>query len=250
MLMVQAPDRHLVRSAVLSILPPLLLAVLLAWWGTRALGLGNWYVVKALVVLAAGATLVLRGLPDHHPFRSLGAANRVTVARGVLVALLAALAGERDSSLLAGIALAIGTIAAALDGLDGWLARKSNMVSRFGARFDMETDALLILVLAVLTWQFDKAGAWVLFIGLLRYAFVVAGRMVEWLRAPLFPSLRRKAIAVVQMVALLFALAPFVPRAVSAPIAAAALATLVFSFLVDVAWLRRQATRVGASEAA
>lgn len=248
--MVQARDLHLVRSAMLSILPPLLLAMLFALWGTRALGLSNWYVVKALVVLAAGATLVLRGLPDHHPFRSLGAANRVTVARGVLVALLAALAGERESAFLAGIALAIGTIAAALDGLDGWLARKSNMASRFGARFDMETDALLILVLAVLTWQFDKAGAWVLLTGLLRYAFVLAGLAMEWLRAPLFPSVRRKAIAAAQMVALLFALAPFVPRGVSAPIAGAAVVALVYSFLVDIAWLRREATRVGASEAA
>ena len=36
------------------------------------------------------------------------------------------------------------------------------MASAFGARFDMETDALLLLVLAALAWQFDKAGAWVL----------------------------------------------------------------------------------------
>ena len=42
------------------------------------------------------------------------------------------------------------------------------MVSAFGARFDMETDALLILALSVLVWRHAKAGAWVLASGLLR----------------------------------------------------------------------------------
>ena len=36
----------------------------------------------------------------------------------------------------------------ALDGLDGWAARRQGLVSAFGARFDMEVDALLILALA------------------------------------------------------------------------------------------------------
>ena len=49
------------------------------------------------------------------------------------------------------------------------------MTSAFGARFDMEVDALLIQVLAVLAWQWDKAGPWVLMSGLLRYVFVAAG---------------------------------------------------------------------------
>ena len=47
--------------------------------------------------------------------------------------------------------------------------------SAFGARFDMEVDALLILVLSAGVWWFDKAGAWVWLSGLLRYAFIAAG---------------------------------------------------------------------------
>ena len=49
---------------------------------------------------------------------------------------------------------------------------RSNEASSFGARFDMETDALLILVLAALVWQHGKAGPWILAAGLMRYAFV------------------------------------------------------------------------------
>jgi phosphatidylglycerophosphate synthase len=38
----------------------------------------------------------------------------------------------------------------ALDGLDGWLARRFGLASAYGARFDMEVDGFLILVLALL----------------------------------------------------------------------------------------------------
>lgn len=208
--------------------------------------LSPWYVAKALAVLCVGAALILQGLPEHHPFRSMGSANLATAARGALVALLVALVGERVSHsvqyvALQYVALAVGTTAAILDAVDGWLARRSRTASPFGARFDMETDALLILALAVLTWQFGKAGVWVLLSGALRYAFVLAGLGLPWLRAPLFHSVRRKAVAVLQTVALLVAMAPFVPSAASSVVAAIALLTLATSFLIDIVWLKRTA---------
>src|SRR5699024_8728634 len=110
-------------------------------------------------------------------------------------------------------------------------------------RFDMETDALLILTLAVLTWQFGKAGIWVLLSGALRYAFVLAGFALPWLRAPLPPSSRRKAVAVLQTISLLFAVAPFIPPAASAIVAGCALLALTASFFTDVIWLKRAASR-------
>src|SRR6185503_8589303 len=112
------------------------------------------------------------------------------------------------------------------DGLDGWLARRTRMTSAFGARFDMEIDALLILVLATLTWQFGKAGAWVFFSGLLRYIFVAAGWLWSWMQRPLPPSRRRQAICVVQIVGLIVAVAPFVRVPISTMAAAASLAAL------------------------
>jgi phosphatidylglycerophosphate synthase len=243
MLIVQPANRELLRSALGGILALVLLSLPLTLMAKSRLDLSAWYSAKALVVLCVGAALILQGLPEHHPFRSIGPANLATGARGVLVALLVALVGERVSESVQYIALAIGVIAATLDGLDGWLARRSNMTSQFGARFDMETDALLILTLAVLAWQFGKAGVWVVLSGLLRYAFVLAGVRLPWLRAPLFPSLRRKAVAVVQTIALLFVMTPLVPPAVAGPIAAGALLALALSFLIDVVWLKREAAR-------
>jgi phosphatidylglycerophosphate synthase len=111
------------------------------------------------------------------------------------------------------------------------------MASRFGARFDMEIDALLILALAILTWQHGKAGPWVVLSGLLRYLFVAAGWRLPRMRQPLPDSRRRQTICVIQVVALIVALEPFVAPAASALIAGAALLALVYSFAVDTRWL-------------
>ena len=90
--------------------------------------------------------------------------------------------------------------ATALDGVDGWLARRSGMSSAFGARFDMEVDALLILALSVLAWHHGKAGAWVLLSGLLRYVFLAAGWTWPRMQRPLPASRRRQAVCVIQVV--------------------------------------------------
>lgn len=127
---------------------------------------------------------------------------------------------------------------ALLDAVDGPLARRQGRASAFGARFDMETDAFLILTLSILLWRHGKAGAWVILSGLLRYLFVAAAWRWPWMAAPLPESLRRKTVCVVQIVALIVALAPVVPPGVSGPLSAAALALLTWSFWVDVAWLR------------
>lgn len=243
MSMARAAPHGLLRSALLCILAAALLIGAVAELCTNRLGLGAAYLPKALSVYTVGAVLVLIGLPKHHPFRAFGAANQVTLFRGALVALLAGLIGEGADDALAGPVTAVASGIAVLDGLDGWLARRMSLASAFGARFDMETDALLIMVLAVLTWQFGKAGVWVLGSGLMRYAFVAAGTALPALRRPLPPSQRRKVLAVAQVVALIASIAPFVPTAVSALLAAVALGALTFSFGVDVAWLLQNAAR-------
>ena len=128
-------------------------------------------------------------------------------------------------------------VVAALDGLDGWLARRSGLASAFGARFDMETDAALLMVLSLLVWRQRQAGAWVMLIGLMRYLFVAAGWIMPWLTGPLTPTRRGKTVAVVQMVTLAVALV--VPRIVASTACAAALALLLWSFAIDVRRLWR-----------
>ena len=59
--------------------------------------------------------------------------------------------------------MALATVALVLDGVDGRVARRTGTVSAFGARFDMEVDAFLILVLSVCVAA--QVGWWVLAIG-------------------------------------------------------------------------------------
>jgi phosphatidylglycerophosphate synthase len=195
---------------------------------------------RSLLAYAAGAGLVALFARSRLAPCPFGAANVVTLIRGALIAPLLALGIEQPDRTVAWLAIAIAVIALVLDGIDGRIARRSGQASRFGARFDMETDALLILTLAMLCWQFGKAGAWILIAGLLRYAFVAAGLAVERLRRPLPASRRRQTVCVVQVVALLLCLAPMLAPPWSAAAGAAGLAVLVWSFLVDVVWLARR----------
>ncbi|MBW8869063.1 MAG: CDP-alcohol phosphatidyltransferase family protein, partial [Acidobacteria bacterium] len=96
---------------------------------------------------------------------------------------------------------------------------------------------LLIMALSVLAWTFDKAGAWVIASGLLRYVFVVAGWIWPWMERPLEASRRRQTVCVVQIVALIVAVSHVVAPPASTAVAAAAMAVLAGSFVVDTSWL-------------
>ena len=214
-----------------------MLAVAASWAFAQREQLGSGYVVRVAAMVAAGALVLFIALPAHAPHARFGSANQVTLARAALVLLLLALIGTPRIPQPAAITLAV--IAALLDLLDGRLARASGITSRYGARFDMETDALLILTLAVLLWRSGAFGAWILISGALRYLFLAATRVLPRLRGTLAPSRRRQTIAVVQVVALLIAFAPFVPLSIGVPCAVIGLVALLLSFTVDTVALWR-----------
>jgi phosphatidylglycerophosphate synthase len=201
------------------------------WGGAHVIaGLAAYAAVSAIIMMTVG------GGPDRAGF---GLANQVTLLRAGLVCLI-------GGALLAGGSLSLGwslaaLVAAALslDAVDGWLARRYGLASAFGARFDLEIDALLILILAVLAWQTGRVGAWVLAIGLLRYGFVLAGWLVPWLRRPLPPSRRRQAVCVQQGLTLLLCLLPPVGTTLASVCAGIALLALLASFTADIIYLVR-----------
>jgi phosphatidylglycerophosphate synthase len=200
-------------------------------------GLDYRFPLTTAAMFTAIMLVAIGFLRDFHPFSRVGVANQVTAARAAFVALLIGLAWEASLPAAAGL----GALSAvALDGADGWLARRSGSASRFGARFDMEVDALLIMALALLALLHEKAGLWVLGSGLLRYGFLAASYPFPWLSRPLPASRRRQAICVVQIVSLAIVVLPTVGRAISEPLAAAALGALGYSFLIDIVWLWRQ----------
>lgn len=101
---------------------------------------------------------------------SFGMANAITTLRLVLTVALLVGCEAQSSLVLAAMALSI----LLLDGVDGWLARRSGMSSDFGARYDTEVDALFVLALAFALYQRGLAGPWILLSGLWRYLYVLA----------------------------------------------------------------------------
>lgn len=224
------------------------LVALGAWAGAELLALPKQHLVQSIAVFAAIAAVAFIALPQHLPRRAFGNANRITLMRAVIAALFAGLIGKTGQAAEAGWLLAVlAAVSLALDGLDGWAARRGGMASRFGARFDMELDAFFILVLSALVFEQGKAGAWVLLSGLLRYAFVGAAALWPRLRRPLPASRRRRAICSVQTGALVLCITPLAAPPFSSLVAAAALGLLALSFAADIAWLLRHGTREGES---
>ncbi|MDP2868628.1 CDP-alcohol phosphatidyltransferase family protein [Methyloversatilis sp.] len=215
-----------------------LLAILTATLA-HALDLPPGVGVATLLVYMVMAALLLRCWPDGR--RPLGAANRVTLFRALLVALLAGALASPSSLAAQATPFAVLALAALLlDGVDGWVARRFDAASDFGARFDMELDAFLIAVLCLAPVLLGKVGPWVLAIGAMRYAFVAAMPVWRWLDHPLPDSVRRKTVCVVQVACLLACLLPAVDARTTAALLGVALLALAASFFIDIRWLYRR----------
>lgn len=221
------------------------LAADLGWSGALAallvvaagVGLQPHAAFYALAVLLgfAIAIPVVRYWPAGEDF---GWANRATLVRASLVILLVSLAPFTANLgnwlwLYGSLCL----LALILDGVDGAIARATHSTTAFGARFDMELDALFILGLCVAVLAQNKAGPWVLALGLMRYAFVAAGHWFRFMEQPLPDSFRRKTVCVWQVVTLMIAILPVTPDGFASTTLAIALALLCYSFFTDLRWL-------------
>jgi phosphatidylglycerophosphate synthase len=215
---------------------------------------GTTAALAAAGVYATVAVLVLQAVAAPDAPSRFGSANVVTLLRTGIAALVMGLALEAlgtGSGLLANPgeigdlwawAVPVGVVVALiLDGIDGWLARRGRIASAFGARFDMEADALLVLGLALAVWASGRAGPWVLIAGALRYVFLLSAVIWPTLAAPLPPSFRRKAICVAIGVALVVGLVPAVPATTAGVLVCAGVLAVAYSFALDTVWLIRRA---------
>jgi phosphatidylglycerophosphate synthase len=229
--------RHWTRRAglrlalALAAFAPVVVAVALALVGASplalALSLGGYLV---------GAGLSLGLMRRGFPHDSLGMCNLVTLTRLALAcALLAPLAGGAAPWAV----FAVAALALALDGVDGWLARREGRVSAFGARFDMEVDSALALILALNAWAAGTTGAVVLLIGLPRYVFAAAAWAFPWLDRPVPERFSRKAVCVLQLGTLIALQLPPVAAGLADPVVAVVALALFWSFGRDVLWLWR-----------
>ncbi|MDN3358772.1 CDP-alcohol phosphatidyltransferase family protein [Actinomadura sp. DC4] len=223
------------RTAPMVGLGAQLVLLTLLWAAGVCVGVAGWLAgtAYAVVVWAALRSGLRRSCPPR-----FGAANGVTLARATLVGCVTAIVAQTLAEREPVTALVvIAGVALALDAVDGKVARRTGTSTALGARFDMEVDAFLILVLSVFVSR--SFGAWVLAIGLMRYAFVAAGWGLPFLRGPLSPTREGKTIAALQGIVLVVAAAQVTPRWISIALLAVALSSLTWSFTRDVGRLWR-----------
>ncbi|GAA4538980.1 CDP-alcohol phosphatidyltransferase family protein [Pseudonocardia xishanensis] len=217
----------------------LLQLALLATLGAAVdLGPVGWL---AGATFAIGLQLLLAGAVRTAGADALGPADIVTLGRAVLVGGVTALVADGlwTGSPAVSVLVPLATVALALDAVDGQVARRTQTVSELGARFDMETDAFLILVLSAAVAA--DLGPWVLVIGGLRYAYVAAGWVLPWLTGSLPVRYSAKAIAAGQGIVLVVAVSGLLPLLVAALLVAVALTALVWSFAQSVLLLAHRA---------
>jgi phosphatidylglycerophosphate synthase len=138
-------------------------AMVAAAWAT-ATGSPMW--LLSACGLVSFSLLVYGGRHRWTPSGRFGAANVVTLLRLCGVLALPWLAPR--------LIVWWGLILFALDGADGWIARRTGLAAEFGESFDKESDAFFTLMLCVLLYRLPGGfGAWILVPGLLRYLFVL-----------------------------------------------------------------------------
>lgn len=222
---------------------PLLVALSTVASGAGAAWVGDILRVGAVVVSVLGFVVAAGLIGFYWRRRTLGVANTVTLLRVVGTSWVAGLMCQAVLSDLSRsgqlLLVVVGTLCLVLDGVDGRVARSRGESSAFGARFDLETDAALLLFLSVTLPAVSSVGWWVVAIGAMRYLYVASSWVIPALRIPLDLSYARKVIAVVQGVALLAGLALGLlgaPSWLPSCLGVAALATLGWSFGRDVVW--------------
>jgi len=198
--------------------------------------------LPALLLFAAGVLFLWLQLPAHYPHARFGSCNGVTLLRAGLGASLLTplLSGDAAQAAWGGWAVAlVALFALSLDGVDGWLARRQGLTSGFGARFDMEIDAALALILALHAFADGMGGIMVLTLGVTRYVFVAASWGLPWMAAPLPDKFGRKVVCVIQIAALIALQVPILESGLALGITWVAVAALMWSFGRDILWLWR-----------
>jgi phosphatidylglycerophosphate synthase len=208
-------------------------AVLTALAGT--VGLSAIGVLAGLVHGGVAVALLASAL-GRSGAAAPGPADLVTLVRSALAGGVAALVADSFAGPVpVGALTVLAVVALALDGVDGRVARYTGTVSAVGARFDMEVDSVLVLLLSV--YVAGSLGPWVLAIGSAHYGLVAARRALPWLRGPVPPRYWCKVVAVVQCTVLVTVAAGVLPRVVAVLALALVAALLAESFGREVWWL-------------
>jgi phosphatidylglycerophosphate synthase len=219
----------------------LALVALLAVLGAGPAGWGVGLACAGVLAVATGRRAAVDGVDR------LGPADLVTLTRATLACAVAALVADASTGAeVVAVLVPLTVLALLLDFVDGRVARRTGTASAFGGRIDGEADAFLILVLSAFVAR--TAGAWVLAMGLVRYAYAVATWLLPWMQRQLPPRYWRKVVAAYVGIALTVAASALLPAAATYVVLGVGAALLAESFGWDVVWLWRRRGAVNRTE--
>jgi CDP-diacylglycerol--glycerol-3-phosphate 3-phosphatidyltransferase len=173
------------------------------------------------------------------PYPTLGLANRLTLLRGGLIAatggflLFPAFAG-----IIGWLPALLYSVAATLDRVDGFVARRTNSTSLLGSELDTVFDALGLLVAPLLAVSYGKVHWSYLLVSVAYYLFqwgIHSRRKRELPVYPLAPSQLRRTLAGFQMGYVAVVLWPPLLAQVTVPAGFGFMVPLLLGFTVD--WL-------------
>ena len=103
-----------------------------------------------------------------------------------------------------------GAVLFAMDGVDGWIARRAGLAGEFGEFIDKESDAFLTLMLCLVLYRLPESfGPWILLPGLLRYLFVLFVKFAKPPQAKEQRTQKARWILFFMMLALLVSFAAY-----------------------------------------
>ncbi|NGM70954.1 CDP-alcohol phosphatidyltransferase family protein [Natronolimnobius sp. AArcel1] len=229
-------------------------------WGRATLGLwlGAWGLVIALERATAGDIVSAHflavvgctiGLVSGIFFRIVSKTTRtaglepvtlatwVTVTRGAAIVVLAGfIVVPSPDGLLAWLPALLFAVGAALDAVDGLLARRTGTTTMLGAQFDVETDALVVLVGTLVAIATEAVPLAFLAVGIARYLFVFGSWWRRRHGRPVYdlPESRlRRPLGALAMVTIWLALLPPVAPGLSRLIALVVMVPFVLNFARD-----------------
>jgi len=179
-------------------------------------------------------------------------ASKITIGRILLVPAFAVLAIVYGRSVMDGApaeawrwaALTVFVLAASTDGVDGWVARRFNQRSEFGAFIDPIADKALLLtgvvVLSLVDWGMEgwRLPLWFALVVILRDVVILAG--IGWLKHQgLTVRIRPHWLGKVCTVAQMFALGWVMLRVTAFPPTWPCAVAAVFTVASGVGYLRR-----------
>lgn len=209
-------------------------------WGLLA-ALAVAVATRAMPVLLVGVVslgaLFAMARGRHPRAMGLGAANLLTLGRLALV-VVGLLVAKASLTALGVLALA----AFALDGVDGWLARRFEETDELGGQLDMETDAYAVLAMSVAIVVTDAGPPWVLAAGAVRYVFVAARGLTGATPSGERRSRLGRYVFFALMSALIAGCLP-IPPAVKVPVLGLGVALVLASFSTDFRLLAKETWR-------